>query len=66
MRCFAAWFAMCHPETFTPAARAAATMQGHAALVAPFDTMSNEMRQLPRRDRLRAGQISLEQGGGGA
>jgi len=66
MRCFAAWFAMCHPETFTPAARTAAMMQGHAALVTPFDTMSNEIRQLPRQDRLRAGQISLEQGGGGA
>ncbi len=62
MRCFAGWFAMCHPKTFTPAARAA--MEG--VFAAQFDTMSKALRQLPRKDRLRGGQISLKQGGGGA
>jgi Domain of unknown function (DUF6538) len=58
MRSFAAWFAMCHPKTFTPAARAAVKC---GALAAQFDTMSNKLRQLPRKDRLRVGQISLTQ-----
>jgi hypothetical protein len=62
MRCFAGWFAMCHPKSFTPAARAA--MKG--VIEAQFDTMSNALRQLPRRDRLRAGQISLKQAAGSA
>jgi hypothetical protein len=66
MRCFSAWFTMCHPETFTPTVRAAAVAMIGGGLVGQFDAMSNDLRELPRRDRLRAGQISLKQGGGDA
>lgn len=51
MRCFAAWFAMCHPKSFTPSARAAMRL---GSLEAQFDTMSDELRRLPHgRSNLR-------------
>ena len=56
MKAFMMWFGVCHPDMVIPDVRASL-----AEATAPFRTMSDERKPLPRSDRLNVGQMLLKQ-----